>query len=193
MYECVLLSRKGRTDGAFKSLYEAGRLDTVHQCILSALFRSHGHRHDVIFHVFLTGPPKPPLHLEVNGDTLHDARLDERSWEGILRNVLSDGEHPGVSVKRESLQSFISSRAEDGMQIFVLQEKGEKVTELDFDDSAVFVLGDHIGMPKKDEKYVLRYGKKLSLGKQRYLAASCIDIINYVLDEQILRKYNSKR
>ena len=193
MYEFVLLSRKGRTDGEFRTLYEAGRLDTVHQCILSSLFRSHGHRHDSVFHAFLNGPPRPPLHLEVNGDTLQDARLDERSWEGILRKVLSGGKHPGITVKRESLQGFISTCANQGKQIFILQEKGEKITDLEFEDDAVFVLGDHIGIPKKDEKFVLRFGKKVSLGKQRYLAASCIDIINYVLDEYILQKYNSKR
>ncbi|UCD92940.1 MAG: tRNA (pseudouridine(54)-N(1))-methyltransferase TrmY, partial [Methanobacteriota archaeon] len=63
MREFVLYSRKGRTDGNFKSLREAGRLDIVYQCILTSIFKSHAHRHDVVFHAVLTGPPKPPLRL----------------------------------------------------------------------------------------------------------------------------------
>ncbi len=193
MFEFVLYSRKGRTDGKFRSLLDAGRLDIVYQCILTSIFKSHAHRHDVVFHTFLNGPPSPAVHLEVDGDRLHDVRLDERTWEGILRKVLNGGTHPGVTTKKESLQAFIRDRSEAGVDIFVLEERGKNISELEFDESAVFVLGDHIGLPKKDEKFVLRYGEKISLGKQRYLAASCIDIINYILDRQVLEKFNMKR
>ena len=193
MFEFVLHSRKGWTAGNFKTLFEAGRLDIVYQCILTSVFKSHAHRHDVIFHTFLNGPPNPPVHLQVNGDTLHDVRLDERSWEHVLRNVLTGKTHPGITSEKESLQRFIQARSEKEIPIYVLEERGKHIREIDFDESAVFVLGDHIGLPKKDEKFILRYGEKISLGKQRYLAASCIDIINYVLDESILNKFNYKR
>jgi len=57
----------------------------VYQCIL-----------DVAFHVPCDtqgrgipcdpgGPPTPPLELEVDGAHLRDVRLDERTWEDILR------------------------------------------------------------------------------------------------------------
>ena len=49
------------------------------------------------------------------------------------------------------------------------------------------LVGDHIGWPKTVESFVLRYGEKLSLGKQPYLAASCITILNYLLDKQTLQ------
>jgi tRNA pseudouridine-54 N-methylase len=147
----------------------------------------------VIFHAFLSGPPNPPVHLEVNGEKLFNVRLDERTWEQILKRVLDGGTHPGITVKKESIQGFIKTRAEKGMDIFILEERGSNIQNIDFSDSAVFILGDHIGLPKKDEKFLLRFGKKLSLGKQKYLAASCIDIINYELDNQILDKYNLKR
>ncbi len=193
MYEFVLYSRKGRTDGGFKSLVDAGRLDIVYQCILTSIFKSHGHRHDVKFHALLNGPPKPPLHLEISGDEIRDARVDERTWEGILRRVLNGGAHPGISLEKGSLQSLVKSKYGSNVDIFVLEEGGENVSEIDFEPSAVFVLGDHIGIPKKDERFILRYGRKLSLGKQRYLAASCIDIINFVLDNHVMSKFSVKR
>ena len=193
MYEFALYSRKGRTDGRFKTLLAGGRLDIVYQCILSPIFKSHGHRHDVVFHAFLGGPPLPPVHLEVRGDELHDARLDEVTWAAILKKVLSGGTHPGVTAQKRSLQAFIKSRVEAGINIFVLEERGKEIAKLDPGEDAVFVLGDHIGLPKKDEKFVLRFGEKISLGKQRYLAMSCIDIVNYHLDEFVLKKLNVKR
>lgn len=193
MYEFVLYSRKGQTDGRFKSLIDAGRLDIVYQCILTSIFKSHGHRHDVKFHAILGGPPNPPSHLEISGEKLRDARLDEKTWEGILKKVLSGGAHPGISIEKASLQSLIKSKHDSKINIFVLEERGEDISDIDFGDSGVFVLGDHIGIPKKDEKFILRYGRKVSLGKQRYLAASCIDIINFLLDNYVMSKFNVKR
>jgi len=180
MIEFILYSRKGRTDGNFRNLREAGRLDVVYQCLLFGLFTSGAIRRDVIFHVILGGPPKPPLHLTVDGRHLRDVRTDERTWEDILRKVLSGGSHPGITLEKESLQKLIKNKG----NIFVLEEHGEDVSNIRFGENPVFVLGDQVGLPKKDEKLILRYGKKISLGKRPYLAASCVDIINYLVDLQ---------
>lgn len=71
--------------------------------------------------------------------------------------------------------------------IYVLEEGGKDILEIDVDENPVFVLGDHVGLPKKVEGFALRYGEKVSLGKQPYLAASCITILNYFLDREHLR------
>jgi tRNA (pseudouridine54-N1)-methyltransferase len=184
LYEFLLYSRKGRTDGDFRSLREGGRLEVVHQCAVMALFRSHAHRKDVVFHVILGGPPRPPLHLRIDGQELRDIRSDERSWELVLRKVLDGGTHPGISVRKESLQEIVKRKHEEGSEVFVLEERGRSVLDCSFKKPALFVVGDQVGLPKKEEKYVLRFAEKLSLGKQRYLSASCIDIINFVLDNR---------
>jgi tRNA pseudouridine-54 N-methylase len=107
-------------------------------------------------------------------------RTDERTWEDILRKVLTGGTHRGIDVKRESLQELIGKRA----NVFVLEEKGEDVWRVRFGENPTFVLGDQVGLPKKDEGFVLRFGRKISLGKKPYLAATCVDIINYLADLQ---------
>lgn len=193
MYEFILYSRKGQTDGKFKNLIDAGRLDTLYQCILTSIFVSHGHRRDVIFHAILNGPPSPPLHLEVSGEKIYDVRVDERTWEEIFRKVLNGGTHAGISVNKGSFQSLIKSKSDSGCDIFVLEEDGENICDIEFGPSAAFVLGDHIGLPKKEETFALRYGKKISIGRQPYLAASCIDIINFVLDKYSFQKYSTIR
>jgi tRNA (pseudouridine54-N1)-methyltransferase len=178
MREFIVYSRTGKTSSSFRTLREGGRLDLVYQCILMALFRSHGIRRDVIFHAILNGAPKPPLELVVEGSTLRNVRTDENTWENIIRNVLSGDSHPGVYVKKNSLQHLIK----DKKDIFVLEESGEDIKTVDLGFNPVFVLGDHVGLPRNEEKFVLRYAKKVSLGKKAYLAAACVCNINYILD-----------
>jgi len=69
----------------------------------------------------------------------------------------------------------------------VLEEGGKDIFEVSLEENPIFVLGDHIGLPRKVEGFALRYGLKISLGKQPYLAASCITTVNYLLD-RMLRK-----
>ncbi len=181
MRHFVLVSRTGRTDGRFPSLREGGRLDVVYQCALAALFLSHGRRRDTVFTACLGGPPRPPLSLTIDGANLRDVRTDERTWEDILRAVLSGRGHPGFTVSRASLQDVVRSSE----IVFVLHERGEAIETVPILGNPTFVLGDHVGLPKQDEKFVLRYGKKVSLGRRRsYLAASCIAAMNYVLDRR---------
>jgi len=176
--EFVLCSRSGRTDGKFHGLHEAGRLDVVYQCALMSLYRSYALRRDVVFHALLNGPPDPPKELVVDGSRLEDAPPDEVSWEGLLRHALSGKPHPGVFVRRNSLQALVRDRGD----VFVLEKGGEDIRTVELGENPMFVVGDQVGLPKKDEDFVLRRGKKVSLGGREYLAAQCMCIINYVLD-----------
>jgi len=186
VHEFVLYSRLGRTDPHFQTLRDAGRLDIVQECIVASLFLSHGLRRDVKFHAVLSGPPNPPLHIMIDGAKLFDVRTDQQTWERILKNVLSSKTHPGITLDRMSFEGLLKTRA-DTSSIYVLEEKGINVQNTNFHNDSVFVLGDHVGLPLNAEKFALRYGRKISLGKQPYLAASCITIINYLLD---VRKIN---
>lgn len=184
MREFLLYSRTGQTSGRFENLMSAGRLDIVYQCILTSIFKSQAHRHDVIFHAILNGPPNAPLHIEINGDNLKDARIDEDSWGHIIGNVLRNRRHEGISVEKCSLQELIKQKHIEGKKIMLMDNKGISFLEsgISRKDDVLFIVGDHIGISRNEESFVMRYGKKLSIGKEKYLAASCIDIINYLLD-----------
>jgi tRNA (pseudouridine54-N1)-methyltransferase len=182
--EFILFSRLGKTNTAFRNLHDAGRLDIVHECIVASLFLSHGLRKNVLFHAILNGPPNPPLHIEIDGATLHDVRTDMDSWQRIFKKVISGKTHPGVSASKTSFEALLKTKAETN-RIYILEESGKDISRAELPDKAVFVLGDHVGLPKKAETYALRYGEKISLGKQPYLAASCITILNFLLDRQV--------
>jgi tRNA (pseudouridine54-N1)-methyltransferase len=182
--EFVVFSRTGHTGPGFKSLREGGRLDLVYQSILMSLFKSHGIRRDTVFRAFLGGPPNPPLELIVDGCQLRDARTDEITWEHILRNVLDGRTHPGVSLRRNSFQAFLKER----QGIYVLEESGESIRTVELGGNPCFVLGDQVGLPRKEEKYALRAGTKISLGGTKYMTCQCIGIINYTLDLREVRE-----
>jgi len=172
MREFVLYSRLGRTDPNFGSLHDAGRLDVVYECAVASLFLSHAIRKDVVFHALLSGPPAPPLHLRVEGATLHDVRTDQQTWDRILRKVLGGKTHPGITVDKASFEAVLKNKAEASQTaIYVLEEKGRNISEVEVNENSVFVLGDHVGLPKTVENFALRYAEKISLGKRPYLAA----------------------
>jgi tRNA (pseudouridine54-N1)-methyltransferase len=180
----ILFSRLGKTDAPFSNLHDAGRLDIVHECVVASLFLSHGLRKNVVFHAILNGPPAPPLHIEINGERLYDVRTDVDTWQRILKKVISGKPHPGITTSKTSFEALLKAKAETA-RIYVLEEGGKDVAHATLPENAIFVLGDHVGLPKKAEAYALRYGEKISLGKQPYLAASCITILNYLLDRQV--------
>jgi tRNA (pseudouridine54-N1)-methyltransferase len=184
--EFILFSRQGKTSPAFTSLHDAGRLDIVHECIVAGLFLSHGIRKNTKLHAVLNGPPKPPVHIEINGAALHDVRTDIGTWQAILKKVIVGKQHPGISVDKTGFETLVKAKAETS-RIYVLEEGGKNVADTKLAEPAAFILGDHVGLPKKAEAYALRYGEKISLGKQPYLAAHCITILNYLMDQQLKR------
>ena len=181
--EYILFSRTGKTNAVFNNLHDAGRMDIVYECIVTSLFLSHGIRRDVIFHAVLNGPPNPPRHIRIDGNTIYDVRTDVDTWQQILRKVIAGKSHPGISVDKLSFEALLKTEAQTH-KVYVLEEGGKAITETELSENAVFVLGDHVGLPIKAETFAQRYGEKISLGKQPYLAASCITIINYLLDRQ---------
>jgi tRNA (pseudouridine54-N1)-methyltransferase len=181
--EFILFSRIGQTDSNFHNLHDAGRLDIVHECIVSSLFLSHGLRRDVTFHAILNGPPTPPVHIQIDGETLYDVRTDMDTWQVILKKTLQGKPHPGITKDKTSFEALVKARAQTH-KIYVLEEDGKDIMKVDLEENSLFILGDHVGLPKKTEVFAQRFGEKISLGKQPYLAASCITIINYTLDQQ---------
>jgi tRNA (pseudouridine54-N1)-methyltransferase len=164
-------------------LHDAGRLDIVQECAVASLFLSHGLRRDVTFHAVLNGPPQPPLHLQVNGAELYDVRTDTETWTAILKKTLNRKPHPGITTDKTGFEALLKAKAETS-HVLVLEEDGKNIQQIEIPANPLFVLGDHVGLPKKAETFALRYGEKISLGKTPYLAASCITVINYLLDRQ---------
>jgi tRNA (pseudouridine54-N1)-methyltransferase len=123
------------------------------------------------------------MHLRINGAELHDVRTDIGMWQNILKKILSGKTHPGITTSKTSFEALLKAKAETS-SVYVLEEGGKDVATIELSQNPIFVLGDHVGLPRKVENFALRFGEKISLGNQPYLAASCITVLNYLLDRQ---------
>jgi len=189
----ILYARQARTDSNFNIEDlpgSGGRMDLVARCITASLWLSHAIRPDVKFYVVLNGPPNPPVVILFDGAAIQKVSTDERTTALWIKKALMEdfGKEwhtfrPGILVAHKSLQEIIKELKDQN--IYVLHENGTNISDVKIKENPVFLLGDHIGIPSKDEKFVLRYAEeKISLGKQVYLASSCISVINWVCDER---------
>jgi tRNA (pseudouridine54-N1)-methyltransferase len=183
MREFILYSRLGRTDSNWTNLHDAGRLDIAYECTIAALFLSHAIRKDTTLYTILNGPPNPPLCIKIQGEKLHDVRTDQQTWQQIFKKTLSGKAHPGIIFAKTSFEALLKAKANES-QVYVLEEHGKDIAGITLGKEPIFILGDHVGLPKKTESFALRYGEKISLGKQPYLAATCITILNFLLDKK---------
>jgi tRNA (pseudouridine54-N1)-methyltransferase len=104
--------------------------------------------------------------------------------------MLSGKAHPGIAFTKTSFEALLKAKASES-QIYVLEEHGKDIADITIGNEPIFILGDHVGLPKKTESFALRYGEKISLGKQPYLAATCITILNYLLDKKMSQNSRS--
>ncbi len=183
-----IIYSRGRTDSRFNIEdlpSSGGRMDLVARCINSALWLSHGIRRNTRLYIVLNGAPSPPVTLCFDGSKIKRISPDERSIAIWIKKVLASdfGKEwkefrNGILVSRKSFQDIVKEH--DKKNIYVLHEKGKKMK---LKKDPVFVLGDNFDIPKKEEKFVLKYGKKLSIGEKSYLSSSCISVLNWLCDK----------
>ncbi len=168
-----------------------GRMDLVARCVSSSLWLSYTIRRDAEFIVILNGAPAPPIAIKFSGEKLKNVSPDERSVGLWLKKVLSEEISkewqeifPGIFAAKKSFQEIVKEYSKE--KVFILHEKGAPIQKQKFpSDNLVFVLGDNVGIPPKEEKFALRKGEKISLGKTSYVASACINVVNWIVDKSI--------
>lgn len=197
--EFIVRALKARTDPFFNINDlpgSGGRMDLVARCISSALFVSHKIRRNTVIHVVLEGPSKPPKVVSFNGETLRKVSPDERNIASHIRIALKIGlslkkgeekeVSPGIKIANKSWEKLVKEKLQE-CKVFYLHAKGEPFEtiekEIDRNDRVCFLLGDHLGIPRKSELFLEKLGiKKISFGRVEYLASHAIVITHYKLD-----------
>lgn len=185
----MLYSNEGRTSGKFKDLAEAGRLDIVVHALIHAFFLSNAMRSNVHFHAVLHGPPDPPKHIEFisNLQTPYSKKdvgtlLQIALWKYKPEKKVQA--LPGVWVEKKDFRSVVSELERKGHSIYLLDPKGKSIDCVEMAPNPVFVLGDHLGIPKWERKWIVkRCAATISLGKLPYFTSQCIAVLNFWLDK----------
>lgn len=196
MREFILLARKGLTKPfSLKDLPGAGRIDLVARCISSAVFISHAIRKDVIFHAVLYGPPEPPKTISFYAKKLRAVSPDERNIASHLNIALRKSDElkkdeiletePGITISKKSFEQLVEEKLEAGKQVIYMHPAGKDLKKFKLSTDWVALLGDHLGLPKKIEKFLKNCKvERISVGRLEYLASQVITIIHYELDRR---------
>jgi len=189
MKQFILYARKAVTSPDF-SLDDlpgsGGRMDLVARCVCSALWISHDLRRDSCIHVVACGSPNPPVVISFYGNRLRGVSPDERNIAAWIKKTLArKRKNPGINIRKLSFQQLVEELASEGNIFYVLHEKGRDIARVKLKADPVFILGDHIGLPRKEEKFVERFEyEQISLGTISYLASQCITVLHYELDKK---------
>lgn len=169
-----------------------GRMDLVARCISNALWISHDLRRDSCIHVVACGSPNPPVVISFYGNRLRDVSPDERNIAAWIKKALAKKrKNPGINIRKLRFQQLVEELASAGNFFYILHEQGRDISEVKLNVDSVFVLGDHIGLPEKEEKFVARFEHdKISLGTTSYLASQCITVLHYELDKKSTKNSN---
>lgn len=170
-----------------------GRIDLLCRFLNSAFLLSHGIRKDVRVFMTLYGKPNPPKTIHFEGPKLK-VRLnpDERSTALILKKALEVGKDlreptkevevfPGVYVSNMTFEDVVRRVMKDST-LYYLVEDGRPITEVEFPQNPAFVLGDHIGLSKEDERFLEGIAEKVRVGRRSYLASHVVAFVNIWLD-----------
>ncbi|MDA3836032.1 MAG: hypothetical protein PF542_00255 [Nanoarchaeota archaeon] len=190
MKHFIYYSASGTTSGKAISdgnLMKAGRIDIAIHSLIQGLFLSHDFRKDVTFHLILNGMPDPPKHIEilVNDDT----PISKKDVATIMKKLLykyKPGEKkevfPGCFVEKKSVMRVIDELMAKDVEIFMLDKKGESLRDIEIPDECAFLLGDHEGFPKKEEKYLRKILTPVTVGPHIYFASQVVAVVNNELD-----------
>jgi tRNA (pseudouridine54-N1)-methyltransferase len=195
LIEFVVRARKAPTE-ASKFLGNAGKeahVEYLTQILVNALFVSKGHRSDVCLTYVFEGSADFSRVLHFRGESL--GQIEDQSEQGLLRlfarclaagaglqkdtSIVTD---QGIDVTATSFEKLIKGYQET-RQVFLLEPKGQDIRHAELPDEAVFVLTDHIPMPPKQAKSMVRRGvTALSLGPIMLHASQCVVLIQNEYD-----------
>ena len=195
MREFIIRARKAPVDaGKFLDSVGAGaHVEFLAQIMINALFISKGHRENTSLTLVLEDSPDFSRAITIAGNSFgslpgmnEDALL--QTCASALRAAENLGKEQsiacdnGIIVRTISFERLVKEKSET-CPVYMLDRKGDDIREAVLPADPVFLLTDHIPMPKKTFKSLARQGvKKLSLGPVMLHASQCISIIHNELD-----------
>lgn len=197
MREFVIRARQAPVDpaGFLASIGGEPHVEHLAQMVINGMFVSKGHREDSILTLVLEKTPDYSRALTLDGRTLGSlAGLNERALLETLADALASGRglgkeetsvaDSGISVSTTSFEHLVKAKAQAG-PVYALDRKGADIRDVPLGENPVFVMTDHIPMPRKTFKSFARLGvEKLSVGPVMLHTSQCLVVIHNELDRR---------
>jgi len=198
MREFIYYSRNAPTSGKYvkDDLMKSGRLDIAIHTVIASFFLSHSFRDDVKLHLIFAGMPDPVKHLELMPKTegktgVDKIYLSKKDVSGVIKRMLykyQEGKKnevfPGYWIEKKSFLKIAQELCDADRNLYILDGKGEDIRKVKIGKDPIFVLGDHLGLPKKELKRLKCLCTPVSIGKRTYFASQTVAIVNNEIDRR---------
>lgn len=195
MAEYIIRARKAPTDPQkfLAAIGTGAHVEYLAQIVVNTLFVSKGHRRDTTLTLVLEDAKDYSKAIFLNGADL--GSIIDMSESGILsllsaclKSAIGLGKEEilgldnGIEVQAISFEHLVKKRLET-QPVFLLDKKSEDIRCCQLPHDAVFLLTDHIPMPRKTFKSLRRQGvQNISLGPVMLHASQCVVLIQNEYD-----------
>ena len=194
----VIRARKGTVsaDKVFSQVGSGEHFEIIAHTLANAFYFSNGMRADVeVFVVFDSTPDFPrTLKFSSNNSRLSFPGFHEHAILEVVSSALAKGNKVtkgNVQIIESGIEicgfgfEILMKKLQENTPVYLLDKKGEDIRSINFPQQCVFVLSDHLPLPKNSVKGLERRGlTKLSLGRKMLFASQCVVLIHNELDRQ---------
>lgn len=194
----VIRARKGtvRADKVFSQVGSEAHFEIVAHTLANAFYFSNGMRSDVEVYVVLDSAADFPRTLKFSSnDGLSFPGFHEQAILEVVSAALTKGQDvkkgeklkldSGIEIYGYGFETLMKDLIEN-VPVYLLDKKGKDIRSIEFESNGVFVLSDHLAMPKNSIKSLERKGLvKISLGKKMLFASHSVVLVHNELDRQL--------
>ena len=195
----ILRARKGTTrwEQIRSKVGAKEHFEIVAHTVMNAFFVSNDFRQDVEIYIVLDSSEDFPRTIKLSGgEGLSIAGFHEEAVLEVIENALKNSVGlqkdetrdiaAGVQISGFGFEKLVKNLLET-RPVYLLDRKGENIRNTTLGLNPVFILSDHLPMPKNNIKSFKRHGLNLlSLGKKMLFASQCVVLIHYELDREDL-------
>lgn len=184
-----------QADQLRSNIGKKGHFEVIAHSIMNAFFISNDFREDVEIYIVLDSAHDFPRTIQLSSNISLDG-FHEEAMFGAIENALRESQRlqlqknethaiaPGLHVSGFGFERLVSELIKT-RPIYLLNKKGEDIRTVELATDPVFILSDHLALPKNSIKAFRRHGlKMLSLGKKMLFSSQCILILNYEMDRK---------
>lgn len=193
----IIRARRGtiRADKVFAQVGSGEHFEIVAHTLANAFYVSNGMRSDVEVYVVLDSTPDFPRTLKFSSNNgLSFPGFHEQAILNVVSSALSRGINvgkgsiqtiePGIEICGFGFDALMKGLQEEN-PVYLLDKKGEDIRSINFVEHGIFVLSDHLCMPKNSIKGLERRGlTKMSLGRKMLFASQCVVLVHNELDRR---------
>lgn len=191
----ILKARQGTThwDRLRAHVGTKGHFEIIAHTIINAFFVSQSFREAVEVYVILDSTEDFPRTIKLaSSEGLSLPGFHEEAILSVFEHALKNSQGlkknetrstaPGVSISGFGLEKLLSTLLAS-RTVYLLEPKGEDIRTAELAPNPVFLLSDHLALPKKVFKSLKRQGlQSISLGKKMLFASQCVVILHYEMD-----------